>query len=70
MAQSDPKDPSTTGGACAAKRFELVTEPYLEQRKIWPNRGRHILAQYDEKTVVVYQAFNPAIAQYAVEHQQ
>lgn len=48
----------------------LVTEPYPEQAKVWPKDGRHILAQYDENTVVVYQAYRPAIGRFAVEHGQ
>ena len=45
----------------------LVYEPYAEQVKVWPKDGRHILAQYDDETVVVYQAYNAAIGRYAVE---
>ena len=47
----------------------LKTESYEEQkRKVWPLDGRHILAQYDEECIVVYQAFRPEIADYAVKH--
>ena len=46
----------------------LVTEPYLEQVKVWPRDGRHILAQFDDDTVVVYQAYRPAIGRFAAEH--
>lgn len=45
--------------------MSLVTEPYPTQRARWPRRGRHILAQFDAATVVVYQAYRPAIGQYA-----
>eukprot|EP00029_Vermamoeba_vermiformis_P012521 TRINITY_DN7351_c0_g1_i1.p1 TRINITY_DN7351_c0_g1~~TRINITY_DN7351_c0_g1_i1.p1 ORF type:complete len:168 (-),score=0.65 TRINITY_DN7351_c0_g1_i1:298-801(-) len=48
----------------------LETEKYEDQLKIWPEEGRHILAHYDEDTVVVYQAFKPNIAKYAVENQK
>lgn len=48
--------------------MRLVTEPYAEQVKVWPKEGRHILAQFDTETVIVYQAYNPAIGTYAVEH--
>src|SRR5262245_21550643 len=48
----------------------LQIAPYLEQRVAWPAVGRHILAQYDESTVVVYQAYRPSIAAAAVEAQQ
>jgi hypothetical protein len=46
----------------------LISEPYPEQLKVWPKAGRHILAQYDEESIVVYQAYNAAIGRYAVEH--
>lgn len=50
---------------------EWKVQPYLEQsEKEWPREGRHILAQYDEDSVVVYQAYCPEIADYAVEHQR
>lgn len=49
--------------------MNIRTEPYLEQAKRWPETGRHILAQFDKDTVVVYQAYRPAIAQFAIEHQ-
>jgi hypothetical protein len=48
----------------------LQLESYEAQRRRWPAAGRHILAQYDEDSVVVYQAFRPEIARYAVEHQR
>ena len=47
--------------------MKLVTEPYLSQLARWPRDGRHILAQYDRDSVVVYQAFRPDIAREAVE---
>jgi hypothetical protein len=47
----------------------LVTESYVTQRQRWPREGQHILAQYDDTSVVVYQAYRPAIAAFAVEHQ-
>jgi hypothetical protein len=46
----------------------LLTEPYTEQVKVWPKEGRHILAQFDADTVIVYQAYCPAIGKFAVEH--
>lgn len=39
----------------------LTTERYLSQTPRWPASGRHILAQYDDETVVVYQAYRPDI---------
>lgn len=46
----------------------LITESYLTQSARWPKTGRHILAQYEEQSVVVYQAYNPAIGHFAAEH--
>jgi hypothetical protein len=46
----------------------LTLEAYTAQAARWPAEGRHILAQYDERSVVVYQAFCPAIGRWAVEH--
>lgn len=41
---------------------------YEEQRQIWPRSGRHILAQYDESSIVVYQAYRPEIGHFAARH--
>jgi hypothetical protein len=48
----------------------LILEPYLDQLRVWPPQGRHILAQYDEQSVIVYQAYKPSIAHWAIEHQR
>lgn len=48
--------------------MRLVLESYTQQVQRWPENGRHILAQFDEEAVVVYQAYRPAIARFAVEH--
>jgi hypothetical protein len=50
--------------------MKLETEPYLNQLKRWPVRGRHILAQFDADSVVVYQAYRPAIGRFAAENQR
>jgi hypothetical protein len=49
--------------------MKIPTEPYLEQRRRWPRSGRHILAHFDEASVVVYQAYRPEIGHYAGRHQ-
>ncbi|MBI2395072.1 MAG: DUF4291 domain-containing protein [Deltaproteobacteria bacterium] len=48
--------------------MRLLTEPYAEQQRHWPADGRHILAQYDESTIVVYQAYRPEIGEWAARH--
>ncbi len=48
----------------------LTTTPWREQQARWPAQGRHILAQFDDEMLVVYQAYRPQIADYVVEHQR
>jgi hypothetical protein len=48
--------------------MNLHTEPYLDQRDRWPSSGRHILAQFDAESVVVYQAYRPEIGHFAARH--
>jgi hypothetical protein len=46
----------------------LVTEPYIVQSRLWPKSGRHILAQADAVSVIVYQAYRPSVGLYASKH--
>lgn len=48
----------------------LIIASYEEQRRVWPSSGRHILAQYDDDSIVVYQAYRDAIGRYAARHQR
>jgi hypothetical protein len=48
----------------------LATESYAVQRQRWPGAGRHVLAQFDADGIVVYQAFRPEIAEWAVRNQR
>jgi hypothetical protein len=48
----------------------FITKPYLQQLSTWPSEGRHIMAHYDETSIIVYQAYRADIAQHAVEHQR
>lgn len=45
----------------------LVSAPYADQMKRWPQSGRHILAQFDDETIIVYQASRPEIGHFAGE---
>jgi hypothetical protein len=47
----------------------IPTARYRDQSAIWPASGQHILAHYDDTSVIVYQAYRPSIGKYAVEHQ-
>lgn len=46
----------------------LTLEPWRTQADRWPGAGRHVLAQFDAGSVVVYQAYRPAIGRWAAEH--
>lgn len=50
--------------------MNLITENYLTYQNHIPQTGQHILAQQANDCIIVYQAFNPFIANYAIEHQQ
>lgn len=41
----------------------LRKEKYLEQQRRWPAQGRHILAQFGEDSIVVYDVRNKTTAQ-------
>lgn len=46
----------------------LLLEQYSEQLAHWPRTGRHILAQFDDESVVAYQAYHPEIGRYAADN--
>ena len=50
--------------------MNLELEPYRTQFERWPRSGKHILAQFDDSSIVVYQAYCPAIAKFAVNNQR
>src|SRR5262245_22248191 len=46
----------------------LELKPYSLQSSQWPPTGRHILAQFNQEDIVVYQAYSPQIGRYASEN--
>ena len=72
--RSDKSDPtrckygSSPWDAQSEVVLALITESYSEQLKIWPATGQHIMAQFDDGTIIVYQAYRPAIGRYAVQY--
>ena len=48
--------------------MNLKTEPFLDQCHRWPAAGRHILAQFDDDAVVVYQGYRPEIGHFAARN--
>lgn len=47
----------------------LGTDFYLAHRETWPEKGKHIMAQFDSDSIVLYQAYNETIANQLVQHQ-
>lgn len=48
----------------------MKTEKYEEQIKRLPLKGKQIIAQKNEQGIIVYQAYNRQIAEYAITNQQ
>jgi hypothetical protein len=48
--------------------MNLLTEPYLVQTARLPKSGRHVVAQFDDESVIVYQAYRHAIGHFAAQH--
>ena len=68
---SETHDESVDMSHYSEPTMNLLTQSYLHQKRTcWPENGNHILAQFDEKYVVVYQAYNEDIASYAVSNQR
>lgn len=48
--------------------MNIETELYLTQTSNWPASGRVILANFDDDSIVVYQAYRPEIGHFAAKH--
>lgn len=48
----------------------MKTERYVSQVDRLPGNGKQIIGYTEEENIIVYQAFNPGIADYAVAHLQ
>lgn len=49
--------------------MKLNLKKYKEQLSDWPQAGYHIMAQYDNDEIVVYQSYRKEIGQFAVQNQ-
>lgn len=49
--------------------MKLQVKKYTEQIREWPQSGHHIMAQYDDEKIIVYQSYRPAIGNYAAQNQ-
>ena len=50
--------------------MNFKTTLYANYEKTLPQAGKHILAQQTNEHILVYQAYRPSIANYAIEHQE
>lgn len=49
--------------------MELKLKKYKEQLQNWPQKGHHIMAQYDDDKIIVYQSYRKDIGEFAVKNQ-
>ncbi len=49
--------------------MKLKLKKYREQLEDWPQKGHHIMAQYDEEKIIVYQSYKKRIGDFAVKNQ-
>ncbi|WP_438422517.1 DUF4291 domain-containing protein [Aquimarina macrocephali] len=49
--------------------MKLQLKKYKEQEKEWPQSGYHIMAQYDDEKIIVYQSYRLEIGSFAVKNQ-
>lgn len=48
--------------------MHLATTTYTAQINKLPKIGCHIIAQFDDEGIIVYQAYRPAIGEFAIQH--
>ena len=49
--------------------MKLNIKPYKKQIVEWPKTGHHIMAQYDNEKIIVYQSYRAEIGNFAVKNQ-
>lgn len=49
--------------------MELKLKKYKEQLQDWPQEGHHIMAQYDDNKIIVYQSYRKEIGEFVVKNQ-
>lgn len=49
--------------------MKIKVKKYKEQLQDWPQKGHHIMAQYDDKKIIVYQSYRKQIGEFAVRNQ-
>lgn len=49
--------------------MKIELKKYDEQVTVWPKSGYHIMAQYDEEEIIVYQSYRKDIGEFAAKNQ-
>lgn len=49
--------------------MKIELKKYSEQTGEWPKSGHHIMAQYDDEKIIVYQSYRNEIGEFAVKNQ-
>ncbi|WP_145855876.1 DUF4291 domain-containing protein [Pedobacter suwonensis] len=49
--------------------MKIKLKKYKDQILEWPQSGCHIMAQYDDEKIIVYQAYRKEIAEFAIKNQ-
>ena len=49
--------------------MKVKLKKYKEQLQDWPQKGHHIMAQYDDEKIIVYQSYRKKIGEFAVNNQ-
>lgn len=49
--------------------MKIELKKYSEELKEWPKSGYHIMAQYDDEKIIVYQSYRKEIGKFAVKNQ-
>ncbi|WP_343704920.1 DUF4291 domain-containing protein [Flavobacterium sp.] len=49
--------------------MKIELKKYSEQTEEWPKSGHHIMAQYDDEKIIVYQSYRNEIGEFAVKNQ-
>ncbi|MDQ1098233.1 MULTISPECIES: DUF4291 domain-containing protein [Chryseobacterium] len=49
--------------------MKLKLKNYKEQLQVWPQEGYHLMAQYDDEKIIVYQSYRKEISEFAVQNQ-
>lgn len=49
--------------------MKIKLKKYKEQLQDWPQKGHHIMAQYNNEEIIVYQSYRKEIGEFAVNNQ-